>query len=225
MGVQRWAAWSRRRLAGAGGLTAFLIALAAGLSAASAPPDLFDRIYAEGQQKNGAMKTLTAAFTETTTSTLLTRPLVATGTVAVQRPAQIALRYTDPEIRRVLIDGARLTIDWPARQVHESRVIGASQQRIQKYFVDSSPDELRRHFEVTASETSDRPNTYLVTMVPTRRQIREGMSRLELWVSRRSLLMEAMRITFPNGDTKLMTFTDVRPDAPIDPSMFGTATR
>ena len=35
---------------------------------------------ARGQQANAAMKTLTARFTETTTSSLLTRPLVARGT-------------------------------------------------------------------------------------------------------------------------------------------------
>jgi len=30
----------------------------------------------------------------------------------------------------------------------------------------SSPNELRSHFAVTASEATDRPGTYLVTMVP-----------------------------------------------------------
>ena len=29
-------------------------------------------------------------------------------------------------------------------------------------------------------------------------------------------------MTFPNGDTKLMTFTDVKPNAPLDPSAFTT---
>ena len=27
-------------------------------------------------------------------------------------------------------------------------------------------------------------------------------------------------MTFPNGDSKLMTFTDVKPNAPLDPAMF-----
>ena len=29
-----------------------------------------------------------------------------------------------------------------------------------------------------------------------------------------------MRMTFPGGDTKLMTFTDVKPNAPVDPAWF-----
>ena len=57
-------------------------------------------------------------------------------------------------------------------------------------------------------------------MVPKRKQIQEGLSRLELWVDRTTQLLVAMRMTFPNGDTKLMTFADVKPNAPIDPSVF-----
>jgi outer membrane lipoprotein-sorting protein len=98
--------------------------------------------------------------------------------------------------------------------------IGASQKRIQKYFVDTSPKELRSNFTVTASEAADRPNAYLVTMVPKRKQIQEGLSRLDLWVDRTTQLMVAMKMTFPNGDTKLMTFSDVKPNASLDPSVF-----
>jgi hypothetical protein len=58
--------------------------------------DLFDELFKQGQAKNGAMKTLTASFVETTSSTLLTKPLVSSGTLAVVRPSRIVLRYTQP---------------------------------------------------------------------------------------------------------------------------------
>ena len=194
--------------------------VAATTGGASARGDLFDELFKQGQAKNGAMKTLTASFVETTTSTLLTRPLVSIGTLAVERPSRIALRYTQPDERTVLIDGDTMTMSWPSRNVRQSQDIGAAQKRIQKYFVDSSPAELRSHFTVSASEASDRPGTYLVTMVPKRKQIQEGLSRLDLWVDRTTELMVAMKMTFPNGDTKLMTFTDVKPNAPVDAAMF-----
>ena len=57
-------------------------------------------------------------------------------------------------------------------------------------------------------------------MVPKRKQILEGMTRLELWLDRTSLLLTAMRMTFPTGETKLMTFTDVKPNAAIDAAWF-----
>jgi hypothetical protein len=57
-------------------------------------------------------------------------------------------------------------------------------------------------------------------MVPKRKQIREGLTRLELWLDQSSLLLSAMRMTFPNGDTKLMVLTDVVANAPVDPGVF-----
>ena len=112
-----------------------------------------------------------------------------------------------------------MTMSWPSANIRSVKDIGASQRRIQKYFVDSSPGELRSHFQVNAREADDRPGTYLITMVPKRKQILEGMTRLELWLDRTSLLLAAMRMTFPGGDTKLMTFADVKPNAARRPGL------
>jgi outer membrane lipoprotein-sorting protein len=191
-----------------------------GLQAVAAAPDLFDEIYARGQKQNAGLKTLTAAFTESSTSALLAKPLVERGIVYVERPARVALRYTDPAERVVLMDDDKMTVSWPSAAIHTVTDIGAAQRRVQKYFVDSSAKELRGHFDITAREAKDRPGTYHLTMVPKRKQIQEGVARIELWLDRTTLLLAAMRMTFRSGDTKLMTFTDVTPNAAIDPAMF-----
>jgi outer membrane lipoprotein-sorting protein len=51
------------------------------------------------------------------------------------------------------------------------------------------------------------------------------LSRLDLWVDRTTELLVAMKMSFPSGDTKLMTFTDVKPNALIDPSVFSVGPR
>src|SRR5688572_7141300 len=51
----------------------------------------FDELYQRGQKANSGLKTLTARFIETTTSPLLTKPLVARGTLALQRPSTVVL--------------------------------------------------------------------------------------------------------------------------------------
>ncbi len=214
--------------------SATMIALClAGAGAASAPQSaarpstsssaaLFDDLYQRGQRANAAMKTLTARFTETTTSSLLTRPLTAHGTLAVERPSHVVLHYTDPEWRVVLIDATRMTMSWPGRNITQVTDIGAAQGRIQKYFVNGTAGDLRRQFDIEAREAGngDRPGTYVVTMVPKRKQIREALVRLDLWVDRSSLLLAAMRMTFASGDTKTMAFEDVVPNATIDPGTF-----
>jgi outer membrane lipoprotein-sorting protein len=191
-------------------------------AAPAAPParDLFDEIYARGRGIERSLKTVTARFTETTTSSLLLRPLVARGTLVVDRPSRIVLHYTDPEVRTVLIDRNKLTLVWPSRAVHQQSDIGAAQQRIEKYFLDKSPEELRRNFSITAAEALDRAGTWRVTMVPTRKQIQQGLARLELWIDRTTMLLSAMRMTFPNEDTKLMVFDNVVVNGPFDPKAF-----
>jgi outer membrane lipoprotein-sorting protein len=182
--------------------------------------DSFDELYLRGQRANAAIKTLTAQFTETTTSSLLTRPLVSRGRVAVERPARVVLRYSDPERRVVLIDGNRMTMSWPSHSVRQTTDIGTAQGRVQKYFVNGTAAELRGQFEIEEHAGSDRPGTYHVTMVPKRKQIRESLVRLDLWVMRSTLLLDAMRMTFANGDTKMMAFDEVVPNAALDPGTF-----
>src|SRR5574338_488780 len=156
--VQRaWSALRQSSPAPAALAAAVLVVATAILAGVAAPvvsarADLFEELFRQGQAKNANLKTLTASFVETTTSSLLTKPLVASGTVAVERPSRILLHYTQPDDRTVLIDGDTMTVTWPSRSIHQVKDIGASQKRIQKYFVDTSPKELRSNFTVTASE-------------------------------------------------------------------------
>jgi outer membrane lipoprotein-sorting protein len=180
----------------------------------------FDELYERGQRANGGLKTLTARFTETTTSPLLTRPLVARGTLALQRPSTVVLRYDMPEARTVLIDDARLILSWPGRNIHQTRHIGQIQSRIQKYFVDGDPEELRKSFDITVTDAEKRAGADHIVLVPKRKQIREGLTLLDVWIDHSSLLLAAMRMTFAGGETKLMTLEDVVPNAPIAPGTF-----
>lgn len=195
--------------------------VARGTSAAvqDAKADLFDEIYVRGKDFDASLKTLTARFVETSTSPLLDRPLVARGTLAVLRPTRVILRYAEPDVRTVLIDGDKLTMDWPARQIRQQTNIGTAQRRVQTYFVGKSPADLRKHFKIGAVAAADRP-AYLVTLDPTRKQIRENLTLLELWINRETLLLDAMQMKFAGGETKKMDFSDIVVNPPLDPGTF-----
>lgn len=194
------------------------------MSLAAAPrsstPDLFDTIYAQGRAFDASLKTVTASFVETTTSSLLARPLVSKGTLAVIRPSRIALRYEEPEPRLVLIDKGALRMVWPSHGIDQRSDIGATLARVDRYFIGKSPAELRRSFEIAARDAADRPHAWEVTMKPRRSQIQQGVSRIGLWIDRSSMVLQAMRLDFPNGDTKLMTFSNVVVNESVDPRMF-----
>jgi outer membrane lipoprotein-sorting protein len=187
-----------------------------------ARPDSFDELYLRGQRANAAITTLTAHFTESTTSSLLTRPLVSHGRLAIERPARVVLRYSDPEVRVIVIDGNKMTISWPSHNLRQTTDVGTAQGRIQKYFINGSAADLRGQFEIEEHDASDRPGTFHLTMIPRRKQIKETLARLDLWVTQSTLLLDAMRMTFANGDTKMLSFDEVVPNAALEPGTFST---
>jgi outer membrane lipoprotein-sorting protein len=149
---------------------------------------------------------------------------VARGTLTVVRPSRVALLYSHPDSRTVIIDGGKLRVVWPSRAIDRTTPVGAMERRIQQYFVDKSPAQLRSHFDIEARVAVDRPGTWFVSLSPKRKQIREGLSRLDLWLTRETVMLSAMRMTFPGGDTKLMEFEDVRVNPAIDEAVFRPAT-
>ena len=106
----------------------------------------------------------------------MTRPLVARGTLALQRPSTVVLQYDAPEARTVLIDDKRLLLSWPGRNIYQTQQHRQMQSRIQKYFVEGNPDELRKSFDITMTDAEKRAGADHVVLVPKRKQIREGLT-------------------------------------------------
>jgi outer membrane lipoprotein-sorting protein len=178
--------------------------------------DLFVEIYQRSLPMASSLKTIRAHFTETTTSSLLATPLVAEGTLVAVRPVDLLITYIRPDRKILRMDEKKLLFVWPDRHLRQESDIEQAQKRVQHYFVDKSPEDLRKHFTIQATEDAQKPGTYLVDLVPTRKQIKEGVSRIELWLDKSSLMLSSMRMTFPNGDTKTMVLRDVETNIPVD---------
>lgn len=189
-------------------------------TAADAASPTFDDLYRRGQALNNDLKTLTARFVETTTTALLEKPLVERGLLYVERPSRVALHYTDPPDRKVVIDGKWMTTLWPSVKLNRRTNIGAAQDRVQKYFVEGDAGELRRIFDIDLHAKSTRPGTRELFMTPKQKRISESLKRLDLWVTDPGGVLEAMRMTFANGDVKLMEFEHVTKNVPVDATVF-----
>lgn len=201
---------------------------AAATQAAARPAaagDLFDEIYRRGAPVEKTLKTVSASFVETTRSTLLKAPQVARGTLVGRRPSQVRLVYAGADARTVVVSGNTLALDWPARHLQERRDISGTMRRAERFFVMSSPAELRKHFDVVAIDAPDRASAWQVTFTPKRKQMREGVSRVHLWIDQASLVLQALEMEYPGGDTRLMEFSDVRINPPVDANAFAVAVR
>jgi outer membrane lipoprotein-sorting protein len=184
------------------------------------PADPFDEIFARGLAKRRAMQSLQARFTETTTSTLLTRPIVAHGTVVAASPARVRMTYTDLEPKVVTMDGKTLTIVWPGRNEREQLDMTEMQKRIDRYFTQASASELRSLFDISVRADSSVPRADVVDMRPKRKQIAQGLERLELWIDRDRDLLVRLRMSFPGGDQKTIALEDITLNVPVTDAMF-----
>ncbi len=175
----------------------------------SEPLESFAQIHRRGQAVIESFDSFRARFTETTTSSLLVNPIVARGTMVGNRPVRLLLRYESPENKTVLIDGNHLHVTWPDRGEEQKLNITDTQKAVEKYFTNASEKDLRGHFDIQVLSDPELPHTYLLDMVPRRKQIEQGLAHLQLWLERETLLMVRMQMDFPSGDTKLIELEDL----------------
>jgi outer membrane lipoprotein-sorting protein len=182
--------------------------------------DLFTDLFNRSAAAKQSMKSIRARFTETTTSTLLEKPLVAHGTIVAAPPARVRMTYTDPERRTVVIDGKSLAVAWPDRNQQEKIDISQMQKRIDQYFTNASIGQLRSMFEIGAEHVPSRHGVDRIDMVPKRKQIRQGLERLELWIDTDRNLLVEMLMTFAGGDTKRIVLDDIAVNVPLTDDLF-----
>ena len=196
-----------------------LSALALGAQHAPAG-DAFDRLFAKTMAKRDTITSIRARFTETTTSSLLQKPIVAHGTVVAAPPARVLMTYTDPERRYVSIDAKALVVVWPDRGQRERIDVAQTQKRIEKYFTHAGIDDLRAMFDVTAAPDAALAGSDRVEMRPKRKQIKEGLELLQLWIDRDTQLLVQMEMRFPGGDRKTIRLDDTAVNVPLTEASF-----
>ena len=69
-----------------------------------------------------------------------------------------------------------------------------------------------------------KPGTWRIEMVPKRKQIQQGVTRIQLWITERTSMLSTMVLTFASGDTKTMAFTDIEVNPPISLTDLGVPT-
>ncbi len=200
-------------------LCSLLVCAAAISVPASQSSESLDEFFRRVRPVQASLKTLTASFTETSVSTLLRHPVVATGTLVGAIPLRVVMQYEQPTPKTVAIDQHWMVFAWPGRAEIEKIDIAGIQSRVQKYFVDVSPKQLQDSFVVTLnSERSE--DAYRLDLVPKRKQISEGVTRVQVWIHRSSLMMTKMVLNFAGGDVKTLELRDIKINPRIDESAF-----
>ncbi len=204
-------------------VTGVLLALPSASARQSQDP--LDDLFARGRAAQASVKTLSASFSETTVSTLLRNPLVASGTLIAALPLRVVMTYTAPVAKIVALDESRLVVVGPGPGDREELDISTIQKRVRKYFTDASPQELRQTFTITLAADPGGQSPYRLDFVPKRKQVAEGLARLRLWIDRTRLLLVKTTMQYPSGDSKTFDLRDIRTNVPLADDAFAVLNR
>ena len=140
-------------------------------------------------------------------------------------PLRVVMEYKLPTPKTVALDQRWMVIAWANRTDFEKINIAEAQRRVQKYFVDVSPKQLRDSFTVTMTSERSMGEAYRLDLVPKRKQISEGVTRIQIWIDRGSLMMTRMALSFAGGDAKTLELRDIKINPAIDESAFALLSR
>ncbi len=194
-------------------------ALALTASRAPGEQDLFDTLHARIGAAEAKRTSIRARFVESTTSSLLVKPMVSQGTLIGEKPARMVITYLSPERRTILMDGQRLFVTRAGQKDVEQTDITEIMKTVNKYFTNADPGQLRRAFTIRAIPDPAAPGGYQVDLLPKRKQIKQGLDRLQFWVSRDYVLTQ-LTMTFAGGDTTVVRLEDVELNVPVPPGTF-----
>jgi len=181
--------------------------------------DLFDTLHARISAAEAKRTSIRARFVESTTSSLLVKPMVSQGTLVGEKPARMLITYLSPERKSILMDGQRLFVTRAGRKDVEQTDITEIMKTVNKYFTNADPGQLRRAFTIRAIPDQAVPGGYQVDLLPKRKQIKQGLDRLQFWVSRDYMLTQ-LTMTFAGGDTTVFELEDVEMNVAIPPGTF-----
>lgn len=215
-------AWGASGAALVAGIAAAVVVclFRAGVTAGS--QDFFDQLHRRIAAAEAQRKTVRARFTETTTSSLLAKPMVRHGTLVASKPDRIVITYAPPEPKTIVMKGAQLLVIRPTLS-EQDRVetidITEIMKKVNHYFTNASPDQLRRAFTIRAFPDPNVPGGSQIQLLPKRKQIKQGLEHLHIWVSRDDMLAQ-LQMTFAGGDTETFTLEGVELNVSIPPGTF-----
>jgi outer membrane lipoprotein-sorting protein len=153
------------------------------------------------------IRTLSADFTETTESTLLTDAIVAEGRVFMTKPDSVRWEYSSPEEMSFVINEDEYTGYFPLRKQAERRGIHRWREQLFRFLgLGQASEELAKFYDITLGEENERPGTYLLVMTPTKKRVRKRMDPVLFWIDAATFLPIRVEYRSNSGNHRVIEF-------------------
>ena len=166
--------------------------------------------------------TMVADFTERKDLNLLAEPLISRGEFFFNRPNQVRWEYAEPEHKVFVITEKRYIAYYPAakraEEVEIKKFIG---KRLFRFLgVGQSIEDLAKYYEFHLGGSNDLPGTHLLVLTPRKKQVRESVAFMKIWVDAETYLPRQVAYEESDGDSTLLTFHDLRVNVDVAARQF-----
>ncbi len=185
-------------------LALVLAAVAPAVSAADA--DL-DEILTRFDEVQNSMRTLSAEFTETTESPLLTDTISAQGRLYLTKPDRVRWEYSAPEEMRFVISQDIYTGYFPKQKRAEKRDVHRWREHLFRFLgIGQASAELSKFYNIRLGEPEPDGETVLLLFDPRKKRVRKRMESVKFWISATTFLPVKVEYRSKNGNLRVIEF-------------------
>jgi outer membrane lipoprotein carrier protein len=199
-----------------------LMVVALSFTAASAPADELDELLINFDRVQETIRTLSAEFTETTKSMLLTDEIVAQGKLFLTKPDSVRWEYSTPEEMRFVIADDQYTGYFPLRKQAEKRDVNRWGEQLFRFLgIGQRSDELAKFYEIRIDEDGNGDDgTVLLVLDPKKKRVRKRMESVRFWIDSETYLPVRLQYASHNGDSRVIEFDSVSVNPELAASIY-----
>jgi outer membrane lipoprotein-sorting protein len=199
------------------------LALPAVAARRPADPNSLDEVIKRVQLAQKNTNSIEADFRQEKTLALLSQPEVSTGRFVYAKPNSVLWTYDAPKRVTMLIANGTLTTYYPDLQKAERIEVKQYQDRIFKYMGASGAiEELGAWFNFTFTNTTGKPY-FVLDLDPKSKTIAKHVRHIKIFIDRKTYLTTEFEYTEGDGDKTRYQFSNIKVNAPMDPSRFTLA--
>lgn len=182
-------------------------------AAPAAPASLtLEEVLQHFDAVQGTMRTLSAQFTETTTSELLKEPMVSRGQFYMTKPDSVMWEYTSPESMQFIIAKDEYVGYFPSRKQAERRNIQRWRDQIFRFFgLGQVSEELMKFYDIRLEDPGpEMKGTYALALDPRKHRVKKRMESVRFWVDGSTFLPVKVEYRGQSGNVRVIQFQKIQ---------------
>ena len=181
-----------------------------------------EAILAGFDKAQASFKTLSADFTQTTTTPMLTDSIVAEGRFYMTKPDAIRWEYTIPEEMSFVITKDKYTGYYPERKRAERKNVQRYSKQIFRYFgLGQGSEQLAKYYDIhLVQPESEKPETYLLSFEPKKKRARKRVTEVLFWVDSTTFLPVKVEYHGKSGSIRVVEFQEIRLNPELAASLY-----